>query len=503
MRHFWVKSLAGQLIGFMLLALILSQGISFLIYWDDRGYALREAAKEEFLVRTASVARVLESTPEDYHAGILRAVGTNYSRFWVSTKNPDDVVAWQRDAWHRLEQPLPANIAHEEGLDPMPNGAPSAPVASMVDVKASDFDLNSWNALPASAWSLSRPARFVKLDKAFGSGLAVQLQDGTWLNAAFAKPFHSSIWTQSTVSVGITAIVLSLIAVLVARRIARPMHQLAFAAEAFGRGEEPAPLPEDGPSDIRRTAEAFNRMQERLRRFVADRTSMLAAIGHDLRTPITSLRLRAEFVSDDEMREKILATLDEMQAMTEAALAFAREEAAGEPTRLIDLAALMESLCTDLADLGWDVTFADNERIPYRCRPAALRRAMRNLIENAARYGDRARVTLDCSNDFLEIAVDDDGQGIPEAEFERVFTPFFRLEGSRSRATGGVGLGLSIARTIVRGHGGDIVLTNRIGGGLRAVIRLPYGPSARQPAMQHVTPAPSNHGATVKTGAAS
>src|SRR5690606_36382054 len=135
--------------------------------------------------------------------------------------------------------------------------------------------------------------------------------------------------------------------------------------------------------DIRRTAEAFNRMQDQLRRFVTDRTAMLAAIGHDLRTPITSLRLRAEFLADHEMRDKILGTLDEMQAMTEATLAFASEEAAGEPTRLVVLSALAESVCDDLAVLGSDVRFSNGERIAYRCRPAALRRAICNLVENA------------------------------------------------------------------------------------------------------------------------
>jgi signal transduction histidine kinase len=181
--------------------------------------------------------------------------------------------------------------------------------------------------------------------------------------------------------------------------------------------------------------------------------------------------LRAEFVTDEETRQKLLATLDEMQTMTEATLAFAREDAARETTRSVDLAALLESMCADLADLGWDVTFTNGERIPYRCRPDALRRAFRNLIENAVRYGERARVTLVSRGDAIEISVDDDGPGIPEADFERVFAPFVRLENSRNRATGGVGLGLAIARTIIRGHGGDIVLFN--GSGLHAIVRLP------------------------------
>jgi signal transduction histidine kinase len=479
-RCFWTRSLVGQLIGFMLLALVVSQTISFFIYWDERGQALRAAAKEEFLVRSASVAQLLETTPANYHPEILRAVATTYTRFWLSRERPDDVAAWKEEAWYRLGQPLPRYGDPEQSPDSLPADA-SAPTkdASLVTTPAHASDFSTWDVLPAKAWSLDRPARFVRLDHTYGAGLTVQLQGGLWLNAAFAKAAYGSIWTQSTVSLAITAVVLTLIAVLVAHRVSRPMRSLAYAAEAFGRGEEIKPLPEEGPIDIRRTAEAFNRMQERLRRFVSDRTSMLAAIGHDLRTPITSLRLRAEFVTDAEMREKILATLDEMQAMTEATLAFAREEATGEPTRVIDLAALTESVCNDLADLGWDVTFAESGKVPYRCRPAAIRRALRNLIENAVRYGRSARVSLALAKDSFEISIEDDGPGIPEEEFERVFAPFFRLEGSRSRTTGGVGLGLSIARTIARGHGGDIALANLRSGGLRAVIRLPQEPTVR------------------------
>ena len=482
----WTRSLTGQLIGFMLLALVLSQGISFIIYWDERGHALREALKEEFLVRSASVARLLETTPRVYHADILHAAGTNYTRFWVTSENSEDIVVWQQEAWRQLKQPLPTHAVHEPvhaAPDTAGRGADGGAHAggALVGRPAVAAEATSWSPLSAAAWALQRPARYVRLDKAYGSGLTVQLANGQWLNAAFTKPKAGPIWlSQSTVSLAITALLLSLIAVLVARRIARPLRRLAYAAEAFGRGEETAHLPEEGPSDIRRTAEAFNRMQERLRRFVADRTRMLAAIGHDLRTPITSLRLRAEFVSDKEMREKILTTLDEMQMITEATLAFAREDAAGEATRLVDLAALSESLCNDLADLGWDVSFVECDRAPYRCRPAALRRALRNLIENAVRYGTAARVTLLRSADWLEIVVDDSGQGIPDAQLEQVFAPFARLESSRSRATGGVGLGLSIARTMARSHGGDVLLSNRPGGGLRAVIRLPQDRTASQ-----------------------
>ena len=199
---------------------------------------------------------------------------------------------------------------------------------------------------------------------------------------------------------------------------------------------------------------------------------MLAAISHDLRTPLTSLRLRAEFVTDHDVQEKMLKTIDEIQTMTEAALAFVREEATAEATRTVDLSALVESLCDDLAELGHDVTFIDGAAINYRCRPDALRRAIRNLIENAVRYGECARVSVLRTAKSIDIAVEDDGPGIPDEVMEQVFAPFYRLEDSRNRETGGVGLGLSIARAIARHHGGDVVLDNRAKG-LQATISLP------------------------------
>ncbi|MDH3476380.1 MAG: ATP-binding protein [Rhodospirillales bacterium] len=264
-----------------------------------------------------------------------------------------------------------------------------------------------------------------------------------------------------------------LIVIFLVRRMTRPLRALATAADNLGRGEEAPSLALSGPDEVRRTTRAFNAMRERIQRFVQDRTRMLAAISHDLRTPITTLRLRAEFIEDGETRDKIIETLDEMQRMTEAALAFARGEAAQEKTRQVDLAALVQSLCDDLAELGYDVVFSEAERTPYACRPLGLKRALRNLIENAATYGTRARVALRQTSAGLEVVVDDDGPGIPEEDLDRVFEPFFRLEESRSTETGGIGLGMAIARSIVRGHGGEITLKNRSGGGLRVLVTLP------------------------------
>jgi signal transduction histidine kinase len=470
MKRLWVRSLAAQIICLMLLALGLSQGIGFLLSWDERGQALRAAAKSEFLSRTASLARLLEVTPAELERDILSASGTAYTRFWVSRGEPANGAAWRQEAFAQLAKPLPSLTRPHPGKPGLREEAAQPPgTMAAVAADASPW----WMNLPAHAWPLSRPAKFLYLDDNNGMGLTVQLASGAWLNAAYAKPAGDSIWTsQSAISLAITAAILSVIAIIVARSIAQPMRRLAVAAEALGRGESVVPLPESGPADIRQTAEAFNRMQERLQRFVADRTRMLAAIGHDLRTPLTSLRLRAEFVSDPDVQEKMLKTIDEIQTMTEAALAFAREEATAESTRTVDLSALLGSLCDDLAELGQNVTFVEGPTINYRCRPDALRRAVRNLIENAVRYGERAEVRLSRTAQSIDIVVDDDGPGIPAEAVEQVFAPFFRIEHSRNRETGGVGLGLSIARTIARHHGGDVLLENRTKG-LKATIGLP------------------------------
>ncbi|MEP9366720.1 ATP-binding protein [Xanthobacter sp. VNH20] len=468
MMRLWTRSLAARFICFTLLALTLSQAVVFFISWDEHGQVIRKAAKTETLSRCASLARVLEATPAALHKDILSASSTSTTRYWISPEGPKAASAWRQQAWAYLAQPLPplAPPGHEvDAAAPVEARADEAP---RVDVLNS-----SWIDLPPHAWPLSRPAKFLYLDDANGMGITVQLADGSWLNSAFAKRAQENFWTsQSTVSLALSALVLSVIAVFAARGIAQPMRRLVVAAEALGRGEKIAPLPETGPDDIRRTAEAFNRMQDRLVRFIDDRTRMLAAIGHDLRTPLTSLRLRAEFVSDEELREKMLSTIAEIQSMTEATLTFVREEATAETTRTVDLPALVESMCDDLAELGYAVTFTEGQKISYRCRPDALRRACRNLVENAVRYGERARVSVTQGAENIEIVVEDDGPGIPDVSREQVFAPFFRMEHSRNRETGGLGLGLSIARTIVRRHGGDIILFNQPRG-LRASISLP------------------------------
>jgi signal transduction histidine kinase len=263
------------------------------------------------------------------------------------------------------------------------------------------------------------------------------------------------------------------------RELLVPVRTLAEAAERLGRDVVNAtPLPERGPTEIVTAAVAFNTMAARIRRFVEDRTFLLTAIGHDLRTPITRLKLRAEYMEDDEQRVKMLADLDEMEAMVAATLAFGRDVTTSEAVARIDLAVLLRTIIDEAGDgepeKAGALAYNGPEHLPIRARPLALKRALTNLVGNALKYGDAARVRLSgAGRELVQIDIEDDGPGIAEGELETVFEPFRRLETSRNRETGGSGLGLSIARNIVRAHGGDIALETLAPKGLRARVTLP------------------------------
>jgi signal transduction histidine kinase len=262
-------------------------------------------------------------------------------------------------------------------------------------------------------------------------------------------------------------------AVIAARRLARPISTFARAAERFGVDSTAAPIAEGGPREIRIAIRAFNRMQERLRRYVNDRTQMLAAMSHDLRTPLNRLRLRAEFIEDSEQQRRMFADLEAMNLMIDQTLAFTRDDARREPRRLVDLGVLVEDICEDAADGGASVSYAGPRGVNVCCRPTALGRAVANLVDNAVKYAGAVQVRLLPGPDRVVISIEDQGPGIPPDECEKVFAPFYRLDGSRNSDTGGVGLGLSVARTIAREHGGDITLANRGNRGLCARVELP------------------------------
>jgi signal transduction histidine kinase len=463
---FWQKSLTAQLLSWMLVALFASQAIGLVIMWDYLQADLRASARAELSNRAAAVSRLVETAPDELRYDLIRISSTDTSRFWISDGRPVALDQWVQQAFAQFQIPLGDMLSDEDRVD----NATSLPASADAQYF---LDGATWTMPAAGQAELPVMARYLDFAKRSGAGVIVPLDDGQVLNAAFYKAINPSIWrTHVPLSLTLTAILVSLVGVLTVRRIASPLRQLTKAAETLGRGEPVAPLRESGPEDIRRMTIAFNSMQERLHRFVADRTRMLAAIGHDLRTPLTTLRLRAELIEDPELQDRMLETIDEMQAMTESTLSLASQETSAEQTRTIDLSALVESVCDDLAELGQPVRFKPSERLNYRCRPEGLRRVIRNLIENAVRYAGGAEVRLVVEASTVKILVEDDGPGIPLDSVEEVFAPFFRLEGSRSRETGGIGLGLSIARAIARQHGGDIILSSREPG-LQAAVVLP------------------------------
>jgi signal transduction histidine kinase len=278
------------------------------------------------------------------------------------------------------------------------------------------------------------------------------------------------------------------ISVWAVRRATAPLSMFGEAAERLGRDVNAPPLQANGPLEVERAALAFNRMQQHLQKFIRDRTQMLAALSHDLRTPLTRLRLRAELIEDEEVQRKTIADLDDMQRMIEASLSFARNEAEVEKPSVLDLAALLQTVCEEAADAGASAEYLGPAHAACFGRPTALKRAFANLVDNAVKYGERARVTLETASASLVVAVEDDGPGVPARELDRVFEPFYRLETSRSRDTGGAGLGLALVRAAIAAHGGDVTLGNRPEGGLRATVTLPVGariqPEQAQPRLR-------------------
>jgi len=271
---------------------------------------------------------------------------------------------------------------------------------------------------------------------------------------------------------GFVALVLAVVLYAMARQITRPLADLADAAEAVGRGAR-VPLRETGARELREATRAFNTMQERLHRYLDSRTRVLSAMSHDLRTPLTRLKLRVESLDDDALRERFNADLDEMQNMVAGALNLFRGMNHDEPLRPVAVADLVTELQSELAELGTRVEVRGSAPAPLLARPAALKRCLTNLLSNAAKYGVNPVIVLEDAADELVVRVLDDGPGIPPEMLEQVFEPFFRLESSRNADTGGVGLGLAIARDIAQTHGGSLTLRNRAPHGLEAVLRLP------------------------------
>ncbi|MFL6574978.1 MAG: ATP-binding protein, partial [Povalibacter sp.] len=273
-------------------------------------------------------------------------------------------------------------------------------------------------------------------------------------------------------NLGLLTLALAVVLFFMTRSVTRPLSDLARAADAIGRGESHPPIPEVGARELRDATRAFNTMQERLHRYLDSRTRVLAAMSHDLRTPLTRLRLRAESLEDSETQTRFVADIDEMSRMVTGALNMFKGLNDEEPTTRVIVDDIFAALQTEFAELGASFVVEGHSNDPILGKAQQLKRCFSNLLHNAVKYGSNVLVHLSDDHELV-ISIRDDGPGIPAEELERVFEPFYRVESSRNRDTGGTGLGLSIARDIVQAHGGSIALKNRPEGGLEAIVRIP------------------------------
>lgn len=323
-------------------------------------------------------------------------------------------------------------------------------------------------------WSraISTPDLDIPLPEFFE--IAIQLHDNSWVVIRAQSSGPSVAIVLGLLGAIAAAIVIAgVLSVFTARRTIQPLDRLIAATEHLGLVRQPLPISAEGLREFAPIAHALNDMQRRLAQFISDRTHLLAAISHDLRTPLTSLRLDAERIPDSALRLQLTNDIDDLSAMVEATLKFTGEEMTPETRRPVDLATLLISVCDDFQDRGKDVAYEGPEHLGVICQPIAMKRAIVNVIDNAIKYGSCAAVTLEQAPKLALINIRDNGPGIPELSFEAAFSPFRRLDPARSRAIAGVGLGLTIARDIVRAHAGDVILANQPGGGLAVTIQIP------------------------------
>ena len=461
------RSLFSRLVLVLLGGLLVAQLTSFAIHMHERGESLMQASGMQSAQRVADVVRLLESlNPSERRkiVSVLSAPPLTVSLdrgpiaqsdvFGDSGARAALFATMLRrflgDGW-----PIEATVVDDAASNPAPmrgpmggaKGGAGLPFGQMMHMAA---------------------------QPTFSFVSQVRLHDGTLVTFDSRQSQETVSWPYrlllSLVVLLAAVVVLSLVAV---RWATRPLNALADAAEELGRNLDRPPLQESGPIEVVRAAHAFNTMQSRLKAHLRERTDVLAAMSHDLKTPVTRLRLRAELLTDPQLRLKFTKDLEEMESMVSAALDFLRGFERGESSKPVDMMALLESLQADMVEIGSQVSIEGRPLKPFPGKPGALKRCLANLIENAVKYGNSALIKVDDNDQRLEVRIQDEGPGIPLAELERVFDPFYRLERSRSRETGGTGLGLTIAKSIAEGHGGRLTLRNLNGRGLEARLVLP------------------------------
>lgn len=465
------RSLFGRTLLVLAAGLLLAQAASLMVNLLDRGAAVYRLASQQMAAQIATDARVLNRLGRVERSTVIDAMNGRDLSVAVAAR-PIDVVHGFNEL-DRYEQAFAAAI--RRNLD--------APLPTTVEITARrpapGDDSDSEGAL--ARWA-ARHFYFL-LPDTFALVAQVTLDDGS-VAVFFARVPQEPLRRYETLApkLLLTLAIFFLLAALVVRGMTRSLERLARAARALGENPEGPPLAPEGPREVASVIDAFNRMQSQIRGYVLERARMLGAVSHDLKTPVTRMRLRAEMLPDGPVKDKFVRDLEEMEAMVGSTLEFFKSLGKEPQRQPVDVAALIDSLCEDWRESGRETSVSGAPRAPYNAHPQALRRCLNNLIENALRYGERADITIIDDARALRIEVRDRGPGIPEDELESVFEPFFRLEGSRSRDSGGVGLGLSIARNIARWHGGDITLRNAPEGGLIATLTLARGAAAERSA---------------------
>jgi len=467
------RSLFSRLVLVLLSGLVIAQLVSFAVHMHERGELLSQASGRQAAQRIADIVRLLDSLPSAERRRIVQVFSA--PPITISLDQPA-LAAAKQDAEAAARALLFEAMLRRSLGDGRPVAVSVAEAPAMLLKSAATRSMKSpgmhgdWTPPWAALHGASQPGlSFVA---------QVRLRDGELITFDARQSAQTVSWPyRLLLSLGVLLVAVVAVSLVAVRWATRPLNALADAADELGRDIHRPPLPEEGPEEVSRAARAFNTMQARLAGYIRDRTRVLAAMSHDLKTPVTRLRLRAELLEDPQVRVKFTKDLDEMESMVGATLDFVRGQEIGEPVQPVDVTALLESLQADMAEMGGAVSIEGGAKAPFPGRPQALKRCLANLLENAVKYGKAARVTVNDDDSLLEIRIQDEGPGLPQVELEKVFEPFYRVEGSRSRDTGGTGLGLTIARGIAEAHGGRLSLRNREEGGLEATLRLPRVPA--------------------------
>jgi signal transduction histidine kinase len=464
------QSLFGRMVLILMGGLILAQVLGAAISLYERRNLIARTGRTESAERIARVVDLLESANAPERGKLVEVLSTALLRVSLDLAPMNDAAGDRED--NERSSAFADRVRNLLGKDRIVRVA----TASRVNVEGEhEVALSPRPApdglKPRVAGSIERGA---STSLWFPAIVQVQLRDGTWVTFRHMLHEFRFFWSSRLLLNLLVLLAAVLLLLLIAVRwVTRPLHVLSLAAEALGRNIHSPPLAETGPLEVRRAAHAFNRMQGRLARYLEDRTRLLAAMSHDLKTPITRLRLRAELLDDAELKARFAKDLEDMESMVTETLDFIRGGDRRAAVQPVDVMALLESLQGDAEEIGREVTIKGAARSPYPGEPQALKRCIANLIDNAVKYGKRAAIHVDDSGKRLRITVRDDGPGIPEDKLDKVLEPFYRLDESRSRSTGGTGLGLTIARTIAEVHGGELKLSNAASGGLEAVLTLP------------------------------